>query len=180
MVTRHNRAIVPPSIARSGASPLKSFGSAQAVRQLARALSSGEKLLDAVVSFDIFVPTLNWSKKNALSASPVGHVVVTTSTKTLPADLMLRLLDEAAGVPVLMAAVMSSGYVMLEEFTNAITALDWANEFADDNDTAKIFIPADSAGTATALDSSLADAEGEVAEIDGADIDNGDIDDDKM
>jgi hypothetical protein len=43
---------------------------------------------------------------------------------------MLRLLDEAAGVPLIFAAVMPTGTVILEEFTDALSSLNWTNSFA--------------------------------------------------
>ena len=49
---------------------------------------------------------------------------------TFPSSLMLRLLDEAAGVPLIFAAVMPTGTVILEEFTDALSSLKWTNSFA--------------------------------------------------
>jgi hypothetical protein len=39
-------------------------------------------------------------------------------------------LDAAAGVPVIFAAVMPTGNVVLEEFTDALNSLDWTNIYA--------------------------------------------------
>lgn len=41
--------------------------------------------------------------------------------------LLLQLLTEAAGVPVIFAAVMSTGFVMLQEFTDGELSLDLSN-----------------------------------------------------
>ncbi len=68
-----------------------------------------------------------WSKKNALSGRlPIAAYVVVSISANLPSGLLLgALLAEAAGVPVIFAAVSSTGYVMLQEFTDAARTLQW-------------------------------------------------------
>jgi hypothetical protein len=87
-------------------------------------------VLDAMVSFRVYVARSGRSKRT-LDKGTCGpcdaYVVVTTADHTLSPRLMLTLLEEAKGVPVLVAALMPTGYMMLEEFTDADVSLSWEN-----------------------------------------------------
>ena len=96
----------------------------------AMAAQPGDRLLDTLISFDIYAHTANWSKKNMQEMPPTAYVMVQTGDWTPSARLMLRLLEEAKGVPVIFAAVLPSGNLVLEEFTDARHSLDWQNVYA--------------------------------------------------
>ena len=87
-------------------------------------------VLDAMVSFRVYV-TRSGRSKRTLDKGTCGpcdaYVVVTTADHALSSRLMLTLLEEAKGVPVLVAALMPTGYMMLEEFTDADVSLNWEN-----------------------------------------------------
>ena len=88
------------------------------------------RLLETLIAFDVYAHTSNWSKKTAMERPPAAHVLVMTGDWTLSARLLLRLLEEARGVPVIFAAVLPSGNLILEEFTDAQNSLDWTNVYA--------------------------------------------------
>ena len=108
--------------------PRAYVGDADIYRAMAAQPTAG--LLDTLISFDIYAHTANWSKKNMQEISPTAYVMVQTGDWTPSARLMLRLLEEAKGVPVIFAAVLPSGNLILEEFTDARHSLDWQNVYA--------------------------------------------------
>ena len=89
-----------------------------------------QSLLDSVVSYDLHLNDHLFSKKGALERKPVGYVIILKGDWTFSARLMISLLDEAKGVPIIFAAVMPSGNVLLEEFTDALDSLNWENIYA--------------------------------------------------
>jgi len=89
-----------------------------------------QSLLNSVVSYDLHLNDHLFSKKGALERKPVGYVVILKGDWTFSARLMISLLDEAKGVPIIFAAVMPSGNVLLEEFTDALDSLNWENIYA--------------------------------------------------
>jgi len=91
-------------------------------------------LLDSVVSFDLHLNDHEFSKKGSKERKPIGYVVVLRGDWTFSARLMISLLDEAKGVPIIFAAVMPSGNVLLEEFTDALDSLNWENIYAREID----------------------------------------------
>lgn len=86
-------------------------------------------LLESLIAFDVYAHTANWSKKQMSDKLPTSYVLVMTGDWTLSGRLKLRLLEDARGVPVIFAAVLPSGNLILEEFTDARYSLDWKNEY---------------------------------------------------
>ena len=86
-------------------------------------LSPNEKLIDTAVSYNIYHSSPSISKKMLKEAIPCAHVIVTTYMYTFSAYYMLKLIDEAAGVPIIFAIVYSNGSVCLEEFNDSLTPL---------------------------------------------------------
>ena len=87
-------------------------------------------LLESLIAFNVFPQSGTWSKKLMAQTKPTSYVLVMTGDWTLSARLKLRLLEEARGVPVIFAAVLPSGNLILEEFTDARFSLDWQNVYA--------------------------------------------------
>ena len=87
-------------------------------------------LLESLIAFNIYPQSGTWSKKLMAQIQPTSYVLVMTGDWTLSARLKLRLLEEARGVPVIFAAVLPSGNLILEEFTDARFSLDWQNVYA--------------------------------------------------
>ena len=50
-----------------------------------------------------------------------------TSTKTFSSQIIINLLDEAQNIPIIFAFVSSTGFVLLEEYTDAEKSLNWEN-----------------------------------------------------
>ncbi len=92
--------------------------------------SSNKSLLDTVVAYDIYLFSQQFSKKNRNSMAPSAYVIVLHGYRTFSARLLLRILAEAGDIPIIFAAAMSTGYVLLEEFTDALGSLDWENIYA--------------------------------------------------
>jgi len=86
-----------------------------------------QSLLEAAVSFDIFINSYDFRKKDAESKCPLAHVIVMSSHHTFSASTMVQLLNECVGVPMLLAFVCPSGNVVLEEFADASVVLDLDN-----------------------------------------------------
>ena len=97
-------------------------------------------LLETIIAFDVYPNTSSWSKKVIRSWSsgetgakpPCGHVVVLTGDWTINGRLMAYLLKASKGVPIICAAVLPSGNLILEEFTDGTRSLNWDNEYAID------------------------------------------------
>ena len=92
--------------------------------------TSNKSLLDTIVSYDIYLFSQQFSKKNRNSLAPSAYVIVLHGYRTFSARLLLRILAEAGDIPIIFAAAMSTGYVLLEEFTDALGSLDWENIYA--------------------------------------------------
>jgi hypothetical protein len=84
-------------------------------------------LLDAMVSYDLFIDAQQFSKKAAKTLTPVHHVVLTDGATTFSPRVLLKLLEEAKGVPVIFAVISNTGYVILHEFTDALQSLQLTN-----------------------------------------------------
>jgi hypothetical protein len=96
-------------------------------------------ILDTLVAFDVYPQSSSWTKRGYLdsqtsdpSKKPRGYVIVQTGDWTMNSRLMVHLLKAAKGVPIIFAAVLPSGNLILEEFTDATTSLKWDNEHAID------------------------------------------------
>lgn len=89
-----------------------------------------DSLLECLVSFDIYRNTKNFSKKNAVESPPYSHVVIVNNEYLFSGNILVKLLEEADEVPIIVAAVMSNSNVILEEFTDAIKSLNWDNVVA--------------------------------------------------
>jgi len=99
-------------------------------------------LLDTLVSFDVYPQSAAWTKKTHVhpdgpaasdaDKKPRGYVVVQTGAWTVNSRLTMHLLRAAHGVPLIFAAVLPSGNLALEEFTDAESSLNWENEHAID------------------------------------------------
>ena len=89
-----------------------------------------KKLLDLAVSFDIYPNSRAMSKRKIAESKANSYVIVLTCSHTFTAKVLMRLLDEAEGVPLLMAYVSETGNVILEEFADAFIALDLNNRGA--------------------------------------------------
>jgi hypothetical protein len=90
-------------------------------------------LLDMMVSYDIYTHHYNWAKRDHIGdygKSPCAYVIVVNGNWTFSARLLLRLLAEAKGVPIICSAMMNTGHIMLQEFTDALISLDWTNIYA--------------------------------------------------
>lgn len=88
-------------------------------------------VLDAMASFRIYVGRQGRTKRSMMEGScgPCdGYVVVVTADHTLSARVMFALLEEANGVPIIVAALMPTGHIMLQEFCDAETTLNWNND----------------------------------------------------
>lgn len=92
--------------------------------------TSNKSLLDTIVAYDIYLFSQQFSKKNRNSLAPSAYVIVLHGYRTFSARLLLRILAEAGDIPIIFAAAMSTGYVLLEEFTDALGSLDWENIYA--------------------------------------------------
>lgn len=92
--------------------------------------SSSKPLLDVLVSYRIFVHAKDWAKSKIEITTPSAYVIVTTSRVSFSPQLTMRILDAADGVPVIFAVVYGTGFVQLEEYTDAEQSLDWTNAFA--------------------------------------------------
>ena len=86
-------------------------------------------LLNTLVSFDIFPHNKMFSKNANKRPKPTAYVIVTAGYKTLPGRVLLKLLEEAGKVPIIVSALMPTGHVMLEEFTDALNSIDWSNDY---------------------------------------------------
>ena len=64
--------------------------------------------------------------------APSGYVIVQTGDWTMNSRLAIHLLRAAKGVPIIFAAVLPSGNLILEELCDARTALVWDNVHAID------------------------------------------------
>jgi tRNA-splicing endonuclease subunit sen54 N-term len=86
-------------------------------------------LLDLAVSFDIYPNSKQFSKKkkNANNSKPTSHVIVVTCNNTFSVKLLIQLLDESNGIPLLFAYVSPTGNVIFEELSDALIALDLDN-----------------------------------------------------
>jgi hypothetical protein len=96
-------------------------------------------LLETLVAFDIYPNSSAWSKKSVVAGSSkegavrqAAHVIVSTGDWTMNSRLMAYCLKESRGVPIVFAAVLPSGNLILEEFTDATSSLKWDNEYAID------------------------------------------------
>lgn len=81
--------------------------------------------LDEYISFTIYGNSSNWSKKGSHSITPVGYVIVTDLEYVFPPSILLPLLSQSNGIPLLFAIITPTGHVYLEEFTDALISLDW-------------------------------------------------------
>ncbi len=77
-------------------------------------------------------PQLLTSPEDLRSKLPKAYVIVQTGDWTFSGRLMIALLKAAKGVPLIFAAVLPSGNLILEEFTDARTSLNWENDYAID------------------------------------------------
>jgi hypothetical protein len=86
-------------------------------------------LVDVAVSYDIFLDDQNFTKKAVANKdiTPVGYVIICDGENVLPGRVLEVLVREAMSVPVLVAAATSTATIILEEFTDAETMLDFAN-----------------------------------------------------
>ena len=90
-------------------------------------------ILDSMVSFDVYACRQGWSKRNVADGKgppPDAFVVVVSQDHTLSARLMLTLLKQSKGIPIMVAAIMPTGHMMLQEFTDASISLNWENTVA--------------------------------------------------
>lgn len=77
------------------------------------------RLLDVAVSFNIYMNSHEFKKKNLVTTEPLAHVVVISAQNTLSAHTTIQLLDESSGIPIIFAFICPSGAVLLEEFADA-------------------------------------------------------------
>jgi hypothetical protein len=119
--------------------PLKAFSCDAEVYAHMRAHPK-QDILETLVSFDIYANLTGWTKKGYLDITnvgdpakrPHGHVVVQTGAWTMNSRVVSHLLAASKGVPIIFAAVLPSGNLILEEFTDARTSLTWSNDLAID------------------------------------------------
>ena len=127
---RHTRDTTKP------ARPLTAFSCDAEVQERMRAHPDWT-LLETLVAFDVYPNSSGWSKKSIGTSSqsrPAAHVIVSTGDWTMNSRLMTYCLKESKGTPIIFAAVLPSGNLILEEFTDATTSLKWDNEYAIDID----------------------------------------------
>eukprot|EP01038_Epipyxis_sp_PR26KG_P004054 gene4054-5797_t len=118
-------------------------------------------LLQALISFKLFIPKDGFSKKQSEEMDSIAYVMIRrdrfsvsskkqgkwfeqktyfvygyykTGDRTLSAKILLKLLEEAKGVPLFIAVVLRSGNVVIEEFTNALVSIKWENIFPVSHD----------------------------------------------
>jgi len=82
-------------------------------------------LLDCLVSFDVFIPSSKFVKRLASSTTATAYIVITNGRQTFSPQVMIKLLEEAGDIPVTFAVYLPSGSIILEEFTNALQAIQW-------------------------------------------------------
>lgn len=122
---------------------LHSFSCDADIQRVLKQADPKAPLLETVVAFDIYPNTSSWSKKVIRNWSmgsggegsikaPCGHVIVLTGDWTINGRLMAYLLKASKGVPIICAAVLPSGSLILEEFTDGRQSLNWDNEYAID------------------------------------------------
>ena len=92
--------------------------------------TSQKSLLDTIVAYDIYLYSHQFSKKNRGNLTPTAYVIILHGYRTFSARLLFRIIAEAGDIPIIFAAAMSTGYVLLEEFTDALGSLDWENIYA--------------------------------------------------
>lgn len=87
-------------------------------------------LLDLTISYDLYVESQNFSKRAASNKEilPVAYVIICDGRYCFSPRIILTLLSEASGIPVIFASVSATGFVMLEEFSDALVSLDLMNE----------------------------------------------------
>lgn len=80
-----------------------------------------------MVSYDLFIDAMAFSKKAVRSEgmAPLSYVVLTDGQAMFSPRVLLTLLAEADGVPVLFAVISSTGTVMLQEVTDAARSIKW-------------------------------------------------------
>jgi hypothetical protein len=77
------------------------------------------RLLDAAVSFNIYMNSREFKKTNLVTTGPLAHVIVISGRHTLSAHTIIQLLDESSEIPIVFAFICPSGSVLLEEFADA-------------------------------------------------------------
>eukprot|EP01041_Mallomonas_annulata_P009947 gene9947-20682_t len=85
-------------------------------------------LLDYMASYRVYIHGTDWTKRTMIGMKPFSYVIITTCPRTFSPHIITRLLDEANGVPILFAAISSTGHVQLEEYTDAEKSLSWEND----------------------------------------------------
>lgn len=90
--------------------------------------NSNASLLNSMASFNIYLRTKNWSKKQTQDMKPLACVIITTCEHMFSRDIILRLIREAEGVSILFAIVFSNHAVLFEEMADAMTSLSMENE----------------------------------------------------
>lgn len=80
-------------------------------------------LLEAMTSFDIYPNSGTFSKKSRTCGGQAGYVIITNGSKMFSTRVLMTLMEEAEGVPLIFAIVTSTTHVTLQEVTDANTSL---------------------------------------------------------
>ena len=83
----------------------------------------GVSLLDAMTSFDIYPNSGTFSKKNRTSSDQAGYVIIANGSNMFSSRVIMTLLEESKGVPLIFAIVTSTTHVTLQEVTDANVSL---------------------------------------------------------
>mmetsp|Transcript_5003 Transcript_5003/g.7406 ORF Transcript_5003/g.7406 Transcript_5003/m.7406 type:complete len:248 (+) Transcript_5003:13-756(+) len=108
---------------------LTRVGSDEEIFQLLQSRPS-DSLLECLVSYDVYPHDSSFSKKNRHEIQPLAFIIVYDGDTTPSARVMLTLLEEAKGVPIILALSTPTGAVLLEEFTDSLITLNLENSIA--------------------------------------------------
>lgn len=89
------------------------------------AVGSEGSMLEALSVYRLYENTSSWSKSKSKDMEPIAHVLLSPTDEVFAGYKILQLIDDAKGVPVIIAHVSSTGYVGLSEFSDAELSLSW-------------------------------------------------------